>query len=200
LGVLSAGALPSGQVGATCAARQDMPHRVHTSRVCPGVSGRRVKCPRMPGASSAVSRGRTCRAAPLGSVATGPGLGSTFPHVAREPRPVSDGGSGVGRSARGRGGRASGPNTKRVSAHPPASASSGKISGGTPPPVPLLTCGGCGGTVCIATRAIHPLFPTISVVYHPCPPSPGRGAPTCSLPSPRDSRGEGGRWLEHAPD
>jgi len=93
-GVSTHGAHPSGQVGVACAARHDIPHRLHHQRVWPGVSGRRVKCPRISEASSAASNGRTIRA---GIPATGgPGLGSTSPHVAREPRPVGTGWIGGG--------------------------------------------------------------------------------------------------------
>jgi len=43
--------------------------------------------------------------------------------------------------------------------------------------------------VCIATQTSHSPFATISMGYHPGLPPPGRGAPTCPLPSPRGSRG-----------
>jgi len=80
---------PVRQVGVACATRHDIPHRTHHQRVWPGGSGRRVRCPRMSGANSAVSNGRTIRAGIPAS--GGPGLGSTSPHVSREPRPVGTG-------------------------------------------------------------------------------------------------------------
>jgi len=61
-GVPAIGANPSGQVGAGRTARHDMPQRTHQQTVWPGGSGRGVKCPRMPGANSTVSRGTACRA------------------------------------------------------------------------------------------------------------------------------------------
>jgi len=67
-GVPAQGAHISGQVGAACAARHDIPHRTHHQRVWPGGSGRRVKCSRMPGTDSAVSSGKTIRP---GTPATG---------------------------------------------------------------------------------------------------------------------------------
>jgi len=90
-GVPALGAHPSGQVGAACSARHDIPHRTHHQRVWPGWSGRRVKCPRLPGANSAASGGKTIRRGT--PAACGPGLGSMSPHVAREPGPVGNGGS-----------------------------------------------------------------------------------------------------------
>jgi len=102
---------PSGQVGVACTASHDIPHRVHHQRAWPGGSGRRVKCQRMPEAKSTVSKGKINR--PGWDAVVGPWLGSTSPHVAREPRPVGNGGSRGGFGC-GSGGRASGPRTERV--------------------------------------------------------------------------------------
>jgi len=99
---------------------------------------------------------------------------------------VGGGGSGVA-GARGR----LAPTPSGSRAPPPASASSGRIAVGSPPPVPRRPRVGCGSTACIAMRASHSLFPTIPVVFHPGPPRPGRGASTCPLPSPKGSRGGG---------
>jgi len=99
------GAQQSEHVAAACGARDDIPHRTHHQRACPGASGCKAKWPRMPGAVRAMSRGRTCRVIPDSSVWPGPGLGSTSPQVASDPRPeVGEGPADVVVGSVGRGG------------------------------------------------------------------------------------------------
>jgi len=95
-GVPAQGEHPSGQVGAACAARHDIPHRAHHQRVWPGGSGRRLKCPRMPGANSAVSSGKTIR--PGTPASGGPTQGCVrCPRMWRgSPAPWVMGGTGGG--------------------------------------------------------------------------------------------------------
>jgi len=169
-GVTAKGAHPFGQVGAACAARHDVPHRTHHQRAWPDGSGRRVKCPRMPGDRSTVSRGNTIR--PGWGAAAGPGLGSTFPHVARDPHPVDNRGIRGGSVVVVVGGRqARAPSVSCES--PPGFANGDRSAGGPPPPVPRRPRTGCGGTACSATRATRSPFPTTSVASRPGFPLPG---------------------------
>jgi len=88
------------------------------------------------------------------------------PHVAREPRPVGDGGGGPGVGGSGVVGLGGRQNpTPSVSGAPrPVSACGDMLAGGSPPPA-------------IATRASHSLIPTTSVVSRPGPlPGGSRGA------------------------
>jgi len=184
---------PVRQVGVACATRHDIPHRTHHQRVCPGGSGRRVRCPRMSGANSAVSNGRTIRAGIPAS--GGPGLGSTSPHVSREPRPVGTGLFGGG-AVCSCGGSASGPSTEyvmRISFWVGGRWHDSKWASTIRPRRPRT---GCGDIARSATRASRCLLPTTSLVFRPGLQLPGRGTPTCPSPSPRETRGGGviGAW------
>jgi len=91
-------------------------HTEHTTRGA--VQGRQAVGGSGPGAVRARSRSRTGRRPPPASVWSGPGWGSTSPHVASDPRPdlgegLADILSGVVWRG-GMGGRASGPRAARV--------------------------------------------------------------------------------------